>query len=141
MAQARSSQHTAKLVALLAPHDLVALIGPAMSEKALADPDLDVDAAMDHWIPSGASPEMLRQAQRCLWKYIAWLYEEAVPRRPSWAPDEINRAVRRLVELQVAVRKVRPTFPIDAVALSPVFVARRRSVSVRHKRKCQGATE
>ena len=84
---------------------------------------------------------MLRQAQRCLWKYIAWLYEEAVPRRPSWAPDEINRAVRRLVELQVAVRKVRPTFPIDAVALSPVFVARRRSVSVRHKRKCQGATE
>src|SRR5271166_6728184 len=81
MAQARSSQHTARLVALLAPHDLVALIGPAMSEKALADPDLDVDAAMDHWIPSGASPEMLRQAQRCLWKYIAWLYEEAVPRR------------------------------------------------------------
>jgi hypothetical protein len=109
MAQARSSHHTARLVALLARHDLVALIGPAMSEKALADPDLDVDAAMDHWIPSGAGPEMLHQAQRCLWKYVAWLYEEALPRHPSWAPDEINRAVRRLVELQVVVRKARPT--------------------------------
>ena len=109
MAQARSSQQTAKLVALLAPHDLVALIGPAMSEKALADPDLDVDAAMDQWIPSSASPEMLRQAQRCLWKYVAWLYEEALPLCPSWAPDEINRAVGRLVELQVAARKARPT--------------------------------
>jgi hypothetical protein len=80
-----------------------------MSEKALADPDLDVDAAMDHWIPSGARPEMLRQAQRCLWKYVAWLYEEALPSRPSWAPDEINRAVRRLVELQGVVGKARPT--------------------------------
>ena len=109
MAQARSSHHTAKLVALLAPHDLVGLIGPAMSEKALADADLDVDAAMDNWIPSSASHEMLGQAQRCLLKYVAWLYEEALPSHPSWAPDEINRAVRRLVELRVAARKARPT--------------------------------
>jgi hypothetical protein len=109
MAQAGSSQHTAKLVALLAPHDLVALIGPAFSENDLAAPDRAVDSAMDHWIPSSASPEMLRQAQRCLLKYVAWLYEEALPRRPSSAPDEINRAVRRLVELQVAARSARPT--------------------------------
>lgn len=109
MAQARSSHHTARLVALLAPHDLVALIGPALSERALADPDLDVDAAMDHWIPTSASHEMLGQAQRCLLKYIAWLYEEALPRHPSWAPDEINRAVRRLVELHAVARKARPT--------------------------------
>ena len=108
MAQAGSSQYTAKLVALLAPHDLVALIGPALSENDLADPDQDVDAAMDHWIPSSAGLEMLGQAQRCLFKYVAWLYEEALPRHPSWAPDEINRALRRLVELQVAARSARP---------------------------------
>jgi hypothetical protein len=79
-----------------------------MSEKALADPDLDVDAAIQ-WIPSSASHEMLGQAQRCLLKYVAWLYEEALPRHPSWAADEINRAVRRLVELQVVARNARPT--------------------------------
>ena len=106
MAQADQSHFTAKLAALLAPRDLVALIGPPLSEKALADPNLDVDAAMDHWIPSH---EMLGQAQRCLLKYVAWLYEEALPSHPSWAPDEINRAVRRLVELRVAARKARPT--------------------------------
>ena len=109
MAQAGSSHLTAKLIALLAPRDLVVLIGPALSENDLADPDRDVDAAMDHWIPSSPDPEMLGQAQRCLFKYVAWLYEEALPRHPSWAPDEINRAVRRLVELQVAIRKARPT--------------------------------
>jgi len=62
-----------------------------LSENDLADPDRDVDAAMDHWIPSSAGLEMLGQAQRCLFKYVAWLYEEALPRHPSWAPDEINR--------------------------------------------------
>jgi hypothetical protein len=108
MAQAGSSHLAAKLIALLAPRDLVVLIGPALSENDLADPDRDVDAAMDHWIPSSAGLEMLGQAQRCLFKYVAWLYEEALPRHPSWAPDEINRALRRLVELQVAARSARP---------------------------------
>jgi len=109
MAQPDQSHFTAKLAAPLAPRDLVSLMGPPLSEKALADPDLDVDAAMDHWIRSSASHEMLGEAQRCLMKYVAWLYEEALPRHPSWAPDEINRAVRRLVELRVAARKARPT--------------------------------
>ena len=108
MAHTGSSLLTAKLTALLAPRDLVALIGPALSENDLADPERGVDAAMDHWIPASASLEMLGQAQRCLFKYLAWLYEEALPRHPSWAPDEINRALRRLVELQVAARSARP---------------------------------
>jgi hypothetical protein len=69
--QAGSSHVTAKLIALLAPRDLVVLIGPALSENDLADPDRDVDAAMDHWIPSSAGLEMLGQAQRCLFKYVA----------------------------------------------------------------------
>jgi hypothetical protein len=109
MARADQRPFTAKLAALLAPRDPVALMDPPLSENALGDPNLDVDAAMDHWIPSCASHEMLCQAQRCLLKYVAWLYEEALPSHPSWAPDEINRAVRRLVELRVAARKARPT--------------------------------
>jgi len=98
----------AKLIALLPPRDFVELMVPALSEDDLADPDRDVDAAMDHRIPRSASAEMLRYAQRCLLKYIAWLYEEALPGYPSWAKDEVNRAVRRLVELRVAARAARP---------------------------------
>ena len=104
MNQASSCHLTAKLIAAVAPLDLVALTGPALSENDLADPDRDVDAVMDHWIPSSAGPEMLGRAERCLFVYVAWLYEEALPRHPSWAPDEINRALRRLVELRVAAR-------------------------------------
>ena len=40
------------------------------------------EGPLDHWMPSGACPEMLRQAQRCLWKYVAWLYEEGCPAVP-----------------------------------------------------------
>src|ERR1700688_3355548 len=109
MARADQRHFTAELGALLAPRDPVALMAPRLSENAIADPNLDVDAAMDHWIPSCASHEMLAQAQRCLLKYVACLYEEALPSHPSWAPDEINRAVRRLVELRVAAKKARPT--------------------------------
>lgn len=46
MAQADQRHFTAKSAALLAPRDLMALMGPPLSEKALADPNLDVDAAM-----------------------------------------------------------------------------------------------
>jgi hypothetical protein len=109
MIPAGSTNLAARLMAVLAPRDLVALIGPELSENDLANPDRDVDAAMDHWIPSTASLEMLGQAQRCLFKYVAWLYEEASPRHPSWTPDEINRALKRLVELQIAARSTRPT--------------------------------
>ena len=50
---------------------------------------------------------MLRQAQGRLFKYLAWLFEEASARHPSWAEDEANRAVRRLVELEAAERIAR----------------------------------
>jgi hypothetical protein len=86
----------------------VELMGPALSEDDLADPERDVDAAMDHRIPRSASTELLHCAQRCLFRYIAWLYEEALPRYPSWAKDEVNRAVGRLVELRGAARAARP---------------------------------
>lgn len=109
MAQDSSRRLTEKLIALLEPRDIVELIGPALSVTDLADPDRNVDAAMDHWIPSGASPEMLRQAQRCLLEYVAWLREEALPRHPCWAKDEVGRALRRLVELEAAVRAAEPT--------------------------------
>jgi hypothetical protein len=103
-----SSRRKTRLVALLKPREIVALTGPALSEADLADPDRELDAAMDHWIPSTASRETLRQAERRLVNYVAWLQEEASARHPSWAEDEVNRALRRLVELQAAERAARP---------------------------------
>lgn len=85
----------------------MALTGPVLSEADLEDPACGVDAAMDHLIPIGASPEMLRQAQGRLFKYLAWLFKEVSARHPSGAEDGANRAVRRLVELEAAERIAR----------------------------------
>jgi hypothetical protein len=109
MNQATSRSRIVKIFTLLTRRDIVEQADPALSENDFADPDLEVDASMDHRIPGGASAEMLRQAQRCLFRYIAWLDKEALPRHPSFAKDEINRAVRRLAELEIAAKAARPT--------------------------------
>ena len=83
-------------------------MGPALTEQNLADPDEGIDAAMDYRIPRDASTDMLRQARRRLHTYIAWLLDEALPGHRSWANDEVQRAVRRLVELEMAERAIRP---------------------------------
>ncbi|MGD1038158.1 MAG: hypothetical protein ABR878_13475 [Roseiarcus sp.] len=84
------------------------MLGSALTERNVADPDEGIDAAMDYRIPRDASTEMLRQARRCLHAYIAWLLDEALPGHRSWANDEVQRAVRRLVELEMAERAARP---------------------------------
>ncbi len=109
MAQDNSRLIAVRSTAPIARRDVVALTGPVLSEADLADPDRDVDAAMDHRIPVGASAEMLRQAQRRLFRYLAWLFEEASARHPSWAEDETNRALRRLVALEAAERIAQAT--------------------------------
>ena len=109
MTQATARSLIAKTLTLLARLDAVERIAPVLSENDLADPDLAIDASMDHRIPGDASADLLRQAQRCLFGYIAWLDKEALPRHPSFATDEINRAVRRLAELEVAAKAARPT--------------------------------
>jgi hypothetical protein len=109
MDHATSRSRIAKTITLLTRLGIDELVDPVLSENDFADPDHEVDASMDHRIPGGASAEMLRQAQRCLFRYIAWLEKEALPRHPSFAKDEINRAVRRLAELEVAARAARPT--------------------------------
>jgi hypothetical protein len=109
MIQATARSLIAKTLTLLARLDAVERIAPVLSENDLADPDLEIDASMDHRIPGNASADLLRQAQRCLFRYIAWLDNEALPRHPSFAKDEISRAVRRLAELEVAAKAARQT--------------------------------
>ncbi len=99
----------AKYITLLARLDIVEHVDPVLSENDLMDPNLEVDACMDHRIPADASAVLLYEAQRRLLRYIAWLGAEASPRHPSFAQDEINRAVRRLVELELAAKTARPT--------------------------------
>lgn len=107
---ARASPHalTAKPRTILTLPNVRELRGPVLTEQNLADPDEGIDAAMDYWIPPDASRETLRQAQRRLFVHIAWLLDEALPGHPSWARDEMRRAVRRLVELQAASKNSRP---------------------------------
>ena len=47
----------AKYMTLLARLDIVERVEPVLSENDLIDPDLEVDACMDHRIPAGASVE------------------------------------------------------------------------------------
>ena len=84
--------------------DILEMPGAVLTEQNLADPNQSVDAAMDDRLACDASPEILRQAQRCLLGYIAWLLDEAPARHPSWAEDELQRALRRLVEVQIAAK-------------------------------------
>ncbi len=84
------------------------LFGRVLTEQNLADPDNGFDAAMDDRVPCDASPEMLRQTERCLFNYLAWLLDEALPRHPSWTEDEVRRAVLRLVKIRAAAKAARP---------------------------------
>jgi len=73
MNQATSRSRIAKTITLLTRLGIAELVDPVLSENDFADADLEVDASMDHRIPGDASADLLRQAQRCLFRYIAWL--------------------------------------------------------------------
>ena len=101
MTQATARSLIAKTLTLLARLDAVEQIAPVLSENDLADPDLEIDASMDHRIPGNASADLLPRR--------SGVYSEHCPRHPSFAKDEINRAVRRLAELEVAAKAARQT--------------------------------
>jgi len=108
MSRFRLQDFTVTLHLVVAPPDVQENSGPMLTEQNLADPDESVDAAMDYLLPSGGSPEILRQAQRCLLTYIGWLVDEAPAQYPSWAKDELQRAVRRLVEVEAVAKRACP---------------------------------
>jgi hypothetical protein len=108
MPRYRSYSFNVRVCVDLTLSDVVETSWPTLSEQSLADPDESVDAAMDYRLPTDGHPETLRQAQRCLLVYIGWLLDDAWARYPSWAEDELQRALRRLVEVQAATRAVRP---------------------------------
>jgi hypothetical protein len=66
MSRSRSHSFTVTFRVVVVLPDVVDMPGSALSEQNLADPDKSVDAAMDDLLPRDASPEILRQAQRCL---------------------------------------------------------------------------
>ena len=106
MSRSRSHGVIATLHAIVAP-PIYEIPEPVLTEQHLADPDESFDAAMDYLLPRG-SPETLRQAQRFLLTYIGWLVDEAPAQYPSWAKDELQRAVRRLVEVEAAAKSAVP---------------------------------
>jgi hypothetical protein len=104
MSRSRSHSFTVTFRVVVTLPDVVDIPGPALSEQNLANPDKSVDAAMDDLLARDASPEILHQAQRCLLAYIGWLVDDAPARHPSW---ELQRALRRLVEVQAAAKTAR----------------------------------
>jgi hypothetical protein len=110
MARPRSDSFTMTLRVVLSRPDVRDMpeLEPVLTEQHLADPDESVDAAMDYALPRDGDPEILRQAQRCLLSYIGWLLDDAPARYPSWAKDELQRAIRRLVEVETAVESACP---------------------------------
>ena len=102
MASSRSHSFDVTFRVVLTLPDVSETLGPVLTEQDFADPDQGVDAAMDYLLPCNASPEILRQMQRCLLAYIGWLVDDAPARHPSWAKDELQRALRRLVEAEAA---------------------------------------
>jgi hypothetical protein len=112
MARPRSDSFTMTLRVVLSRPDVRDMpeLEPVLTEQHLADPDESVDAAMDYALPRDGDPEILRQAQRCLLSYIGWLLDDAPARYPSWAKDELQRAIRRLVEVETAVERACPKF-------------------------------
>ncbi|MGO4872046.1 MAG: hypothetical protein ACLPGW_15805 [Roseiarcus sp.] len=82
---------------------------PVMTDAGLQDPAIACDVAMDCKIPHNARVETLVLAQRCLVAYLAWLHDEAMPRHTFWAKTEVYRAVKRLVQLQMAAEAAQPT--------------------------------
>jgi len=107
MSRSRTHSFTVTLHVVVAPPECE-MPEPALTEEDLADPEESVNAAMDHELPRDGSPEILSQTQRCLLMYIGWLVDEAPARYPSWAKDELQRAVRRLVEVQTAAKRACP---------------------------------
>ena len=108
MARSISDSFTLTLSVVLSLPDVQDIPEPVLTEQHLADPDVSVDAAMDYALPRDGDPEILRQAQRCLLTYIGWLLDDAPARYPSWAKDELQRAIRRLVEVETAVESACP---------------------------------
>jgi hypothetical protein len=108
MSRSRLQNVTVTLHWVVAPPDVRENSAPVLTEQNLADPDESVDAAMDYRLPSRGSPEILRQAQRCLLLYIGWLVDEAPAQYPSWAKDELQRAMRRLVEVEAVAESACP---------------------------------
>ena len=112
MARPRSDTFTLTLRVVLSLPDVQdmaePMLEPMLTEKHLADPDESVDAAMDYPLPLDGDPETLHQAQRCLLTYIGWLLDDAPARYPSWAEDELQRAIRRLVEMETAAQGACP---------------------------------
>ena len=82
--------------------------GSLVNEENLADPDTSIDAAMDYALPRDGTPEIFRQTQRRILAYIGWLLDHARERHPSWAEDELQRAMTRMVEVQTAAEHARP---------------------------------
>jgi hypothetical protein len=105
MSRSRTHSFTVTLHVVVAPSEVYEMPEPALD---LADPDESVNAAMDHELPHDGSPEILRQTQRCLLMYTGWLVDEAPAQYPSWAKDELQRAMRRLVEVQTAAKRACP---------------------------------
>jgi hypothetical protein len=108
MARSISDSFTLTLSVVLSLPDVQDIPEPVLTEQHLADPEESVDAAMDYALPRDGDAEILRQAQRCLLTYIGWLLDDAPARYPSWAKDELQRAIRRLVEVETAVESARP---------------------------------
>jgi hypothetical protein len=108
MARSISDSFTLTLSVVLSLPDAQDIPEPVLTGQHLADPDESVDAAMDYALPRDGDPEILRQAQRCLLSYIGWLLDDAPARYPSWAKDELQRAIRRLVEVETAVERACP---------------------------------
>ena len=115
MSRSRTHSFIVRLHVVIALPDVCEMPEPALTAEDLADPEESVNAAMDHELPRDGSPEILRQTQRCLLIYIGWLVDEAPAQYPSWAKDELQRAMRRLVEVQTAAKSacLRPRTQVD----------------------------
>jgi len=93
MAGFRSRSFTVTFSVVLALPDASETPLPMLTEQNLADPEESVNAAMDYTLPPKDNLEILHQTRRCLLVYIGWLLNKAPARYPSWAKDELNRAV------------------------------------------------
>jgi hypothetical protein len=109
MTSFRSHSFDVTFRVVLSLPDVSETLEPVLTEQDFADADQSVDAAMDYLLPRNASPEILRQTQRHLLSYIGWLLDDAPARYPSWAKDELRRAMRRLVEVQTAAKAACPS--------------------------------
>jgi hypothetical protein len=108
MSRSYSHSFTVTVRVVLGPPDGWETPEPVLTEQDLADPGQSVDAAMDYVLPPDGNPEILSHAERCLVAYIGWLLDDAPARYPSWAKDELQRALRRLVEVERAAKTARP---------------------------------